>query len=976
MIRKTITSLLLLLIILQHAAGQPLNKLENGKIQMVYFGDRYAYLTPHALRSFNNAIGFHEKLWNYDAGKVYVLLNDFQDFGNGGAVTMPLNQVIIGIGAYSFAFSIIPSSERFQWLFNHELTHVVMTDKGNRKDEFWRKTLLGKIRRNEQYPFSAIWSYVTVPRWYAPRWYQEGIACFMETWMSGGLGRAMGYYDEMYFRSIVNEDAPIHSVIGLETEGTALDFQVGANSYLYGTRFVTYLANEYGIKKLQDFYLRSDRSRAFYGNQFKQVYGKTVNEAWQDWIVFEKDFQQNNIDRIRKFPLTSFTPITSHPLGSMSTYRMNPLTGKIYTAINHPGVISQICEIDIYSGEIRKIAQLDNPALYYSTHLAYDSDSNLVFISEQTNKYRSLVRIDADSGKKETLIRYSRTGDLVFNPLDRSIWGVRLDNGYSTLVKIPPPYTEILPRFTAPFGKTVFDLDISSDGALLSASLSGIRGEQELVVFEIEQLESGSQNYRTIKLLEDNTLTQFKFSQDNKSLYGSSYYTGVSNIWKTSLEDDTFELISNSETGYFMPLQFHPDSLLVLHFYRDGMMPGSIPAKVIQDASAIEFLGNRVVEKNPLVVDWSLPPPSPDTTNIKEQPYKPLKEMILVNAWPDISGYKNTVVTGYRIHWHDPVAISQIDLYLGISPWSSFSDKQKIHASLTWSYWNWKIFSTWNKTDFYDLFGPSKRSRAGYSIGISHERKYTLREPIKWSYGFGLYTFGDLEMLPQYQNIETPLRNFQAATASFALSKLRRTLGGVDDEKGYKWSVEGSTYYAGKSFFPSIVSNQDVGFLVPWVRNTSFWIRNSLGHAFGDSLSSMAYLYLGGFRNNYIDWQEARRYRNYLSFPGSGIDEIRVNNYVKTIAEFNFKPIRTRDAGMTWLYPTFIYSSVFSTHLITDPVGNDNTRNIFNVGFQTDIDVVLFSYLKTTWSVGYARVLEKNHRFRGKWMFSIKLLGS
>jgi hypothetical protein len=48
-----------------------------------------------------------------------------------------------------------------------------------------------------------VWSYVTVPRWYAPRWYQEGIACFMETWMSGGLGRAMGYYDEMYFRSLV-----------------------------------------------------------------------------------------------------------------------------------------------------------------------------------------------------------------------------------------------------------------------------------------------------------------------------------------------------------------------------------------------------------------------------------------------------------------------------------------------------------------------------------------------------------------------------------------------------------------------------------------------------------------------------------------------------------------------------------------------------------------------------------------------------
>lgn len=956
--------------------AQKINQLETEKLQLVYFGNRYTYLTPHVLRSFNNAIEFHEKLWDYDAGKVYVMLNDFQDYGNGGAITMPLNQVIIGIGAYSFAFSIIPSSERFQWLFNHELTHVVMTDKANSRDQFWRNIFLGKVRRSEAQPLSAVWSYATVPRWYAPRWYQEGIACFMETWMSGGLGRAMGYYDEMYFRSIINENVPIHSVIGLETEGTALDFQVGANSYLYGTRFVTYLANEYGIEKLRDFYLRSDSSRAFYGSQFKQVYHQSVNDAWQDWTEFEKDFQQKNIEKIKEFPLTQFSPITTHPLGSMSTYRYNPATGKIYAAINYPGIISQIAEIDIYSGETRKLAQLDNPALYYSTHLAYDPDSNLIFISEQTNKYRSLVRIDGFSGKKETLIRFSRTGDLVFNTADRSIWGVRLDNGYSTLVKIPPPYTEILPRYTAPFGRAIFDLDISSDGQLLSASLSGIRGEQELVVFNLQELESGFQKYRTIKLLEDNTLTQFKFSIDNQSLIGASYYTGVSNIWQAGLNDSTFQLLSNTETGFFMPLQYHPDSLLVLRFYRDGMLPGRIPIEVLDDASAIDFLGNQVVQKNPEVIDWSLPPPHADTSGVKEKKYKPLKEMLLANAWPDITGYKNTIAAGYRMLWRDPVSVSQIDLFLGVSPWSSFEDKQKLHASFEWSYWNWKLVSTWNKTDFYDLFGPTKRSRAGYSVAIKHERKFSLRDPYKWSYDFGLYTFGDLEVLPQYQNIETPMSNFQAMTAGFKMSKLRRTLGGIDDEKGFQWSVEGSTYYADHSFFPSIVSNQDVGFLVPGIRNTSFWVRNSLGHSFSDSESSMAYIYMGGFRNNYVDWQEARRYRSYLAFPGAEIDEIKVDNYVRTMAELNLKPIRTRNIGATWLYPTYIYTSLFSTHLLTNPTGSDSRRNIFNLGFQTDIEVVMFSYMKTTWSVGYAGLFEQNQPTKGQLLLSLKLLGN
>ena len=60
--------------------------------------------------------------------------------------------------------------------------------------------------------------------------------------MNGGLGRALGGYDEMVFRSLARENQYIYQVVGLESEGTAADFQVGANSYLYGTRFMNYLA--------------------------------------------------------------------------------------------------------------------------------------------------------------------------------------------------------------------------------------------------------------------------------------------------------------------------------------------------------------------------------------------------------------------------------------------------------------------------------------------------------------------------------------------------------------------------------------------------------------------------------------------------------------------------------------------------------------------------------------------------------------
>jgi WD40 repeat protein len=918
--------LCLIMIFQAQLAAQSIIKSDTEKLQLVYLGKRYTYLTPHILRSYFNALNFHEELWSYDSGKVYVMLNDFQDYGNGGAITMPFNQIFIGIGSYNFAFSIIPSSEHFQWLFNHELVHVVMTDKANSQDQFWRKLFLGKVRRDEKYPVSALWSYATVPRWYAPRWYQEGIACFMETWMSGGLGRAMGYYDEMYFRSIVNENATIHSVIGIETEGTALDFQVDANSYLYGTRFVTWLANEYGIENLKDFYLRSENSKAFFGSQFKKVYEQPLGSAWRKWTDDEIDFQHGNIQKIKEFPLTTFQPITRHALGNMSTYRYNPKTKKIYAAVNYPGVISQIAEIDTKTGNMRKIAVLDSPSLYYTTYLAYDADSNHIFISEQNYKYRNLVSIDAATGKKSRLIKFSRTGDLVFNSIDRSIWRVKLDNGYSTLVKIPPPYFEIISLFTAPFGQAIFDLDISQDGQLLSASLSGIRGEQELVVFNINELEHGSQRYQSLLIFEDNTLNQFKFSHDGQSLIGTSYYNGVSNIWRLGLEDKYLELMSNTETGFFMPLHYHPDSLLVLRFYRDGIKPGRIPLEVLSQVNAIEFMGNRVVTNSSEVIEWSLPQPPPvDEENVPEEAYIPVNEMVLANAWPDIAGYKNTVVAGYRVQWRDPLALSQIDVFIGTSPWSQYQDKQKIHAHFEWSYWNWKLLASWNKVDFYDFFGPTKRGRAGYTVGITHERSYMLREPLKWSYNFGVYKYGNLEVLPKHQNVVSPIRSLQAVKIGYNLSKLRRTLRGIENERGYSWSVSATTFYAESEFFPSFSSIQNAGFLIPDIRNTSFWIRNSIGQSFGTSESALSYFYLGGFRNNYIDWQDAKQYRSKLSFPGAEIDEIKVYSFVRTMAELNLKPLRTRNFGTTWLYPTLIQTSIFGSNLLTDLAENHSS---------------------------------------------------
>ena len=73
---------------------------------------------------------------------------------------------------------------------------------------------------------------------------------FMETWLSGGVGRAQGGYDEMVFRAMVHDGAKFYDPLGLVSKGTEIDFQTGANAYLYGTRFVNYLALTYSPQRL------------------------------------------------------------------------------------------------------------------------------------------------------------------------------------------------------------------------------------------------------------------------------------------------------------------------------------------------------------------------------------------------------------------------------------------------------------------------------------------------------------------------------------------------------------------------------------------------------------------------------------------------------------------------------------------------------------------------------------------------------
>src|SRR5664279_1166137 len=208
------------------ATGQSMRAVETRDIQLVYYSPTHAYLVPHLIRSFENAFTFHRKLFHYQSKeKVAILFEDFADSMNGGSTALPRNFLDIGIAPPNYVFETALANDRMVLLMNHELMHTVTNDQAAGQDRWFRRFFLGKV----------------TPIAYDP--------------------------------------------VGLESEGTTIDFQAGANSYLYGTRFITHMASQQGIDKFVDWVRRDPGSRRYFSTQFQHIYGQSMGEAWTNWIA-------------------------------------------------------------------------------------------------------------------------------------------------------------------------------------------------------------------------------------------------------------------------------------------------------------------------------------------------------------------------------------------------------------------------------------------------------------------------------------------------------------------------------------------------------------------------------------------------------------------------------------------------------------------------------------------------------------------
>jgi len=946
----------------------------------LYYYDSLSYLVPHAVRTFTNSLEWQRRMFGWEPSEpTTILLQDLADYGNAFAYAAPRGLLVFEVSPLSHAFETFPASERIYQLMNHELIHIVQGDIASEQERHWRKFFMGKVTPQPKDPESLLYYYLTVPRYNSPRWWAEGSAVFAETWMGGGLGRAQGGYDEMVFRAMVKDDAHFYDPLGLVSRGVKVDFQVIVNAYLYGTRFFTWLAYAYSPEKVLEWVRRDADSERYYADQFQHVFGLPLDDAWQKWIAFEHEFQRRNLAEIRKYPITPHRNLAGSAGGSVSRTYYDETTGMLYGGFRYPGVVEYIGALDTHSGQIRRLTDIKRAMLYRVTSFAYDPGSSTAFFTNDNQgylSYRDLMAVDVKTGEERTLIENARIGELAVNRTDHTVWGVRHANGLATLARVPSPYNLWYEVYTFPYGVVPYDLDISPDGRLLSASVADVNGDQYVRVWELAKLLSGDVTPLSEFRFGQSVPESFVFSKDGRHLYGSSYYTGVSNIFRYEVATGKIEAVSNAETGFFRPVPLADGRLLVLNYTADGFVPAVIDPKPIDDVSAITFLGTEVAEKYPIVKTWQVASPSAvdeEKLITGKGVYAPWRSLGLINAYPVLQGYKNYAGAGYRFNWEDPLQFASLSLTAAYTPESNLPANQRGHVQLDGRYQFWRAGLSWNRSDFYDLFGPVKRSRKGYAAKLGYDWQVIFDEPKHLDILFDIAYYDQIDTLPGAQNISTNFTRLLTGEIGAYYSDVRRSLGAVDDEKG----VQGRLVYTGNEVngehVPQFRGGGDFGLALPYP-HTSLWFRTDAGVANGDRNNTVANFYFGAFGNNYVDDKEIKRFRNYNSFPGFGIDQISALSFVRELAEFNPPPVVFEDAGSPGLYLTWLRPTVFVAGLWADP-GNAALRQTYtSVGAQADLRFTIFHWADMTLSAGYAIGYQGSKRAGTEWMISLKIL--
>jgi hypothetical protein len=326
-----------------------------------------------------------------------------------------------------------------------------------------------------------------------------------------------------------------------------------------------------------------------------------------------------------------------------------------------------------------------------------------------------------------------------------------------------------------------------------------------------------------------------------------------------------------------------------------------------------------------------------------------------------------------RFNLSDPLQLNRLHTTVSFSPGGDVSSSERIHLTAEYERYDWRGRFELNRADFYDFFGPTKTSRKGYTALVGHKSVLVFDEPRRLDLDLEGSFSGNLDRLPDYQNVPVDVNRLVSFEAHLDYSFVRNSLGHVDDETGRRWSLVAQSDYVDGTLVPRFYGTYDRGLSVP-AGHSSVWVRSSAGFSPRDRDQPFANFFFGAFGNNWVDHRDEKRYRHVYSFPGLSLNEFGGRNFVKSMVEWNLPPWRFRRAGTPGFYATWLRPALFAGGLATNLESGDVRRSAVDLGAQVDVRISLISVLELTVSVGGAMAFEDGRKPQREAMFSLKIL--
>ena len=952
---------------------------------IVIYREIDAPLIPHILESAENALIPLMKIFHYKPSeKIIINTFDIYDFGFASTTTVPHNYIRLEIEPLEHGYESVPYNDRFQWILSHELVHIAVNDQAGSTESIMR-TLFGKVEPEQTQPLTIPFSLLTNYNRYSPRWYQEAPAVFMETWLSGGYGRLLGSFDEMYFRSMVLNKDEFPSPMHLETISSQNSFLLETLYYLYGARFTSYLTLKYGADKLLNWFITKPGEfyKSFRG-KFKDSFHTDFNDEWENFISFEKNFQSENIARLKKSDATPEEKIMDQPLGWISEPHVDKTGKNIFFSYHHPDHLAGIAKLNLNNHSFKEIGTLPTPSILRVSATAYDKNLDLFFYTTNNNQlYRDIWVLDAATKEKKLLFSNYRIGDLTVSPATHDLWGILHSNGKVLLTCSPYPYKVMIPIIGFDVGDEIFDLAVSPSGRFLSAVLKRSNGEQSIIIANAEDLK----NHKAFKYENIYSLGSPEspsWSSNENFIYWSAYTNGVSNIYRINLSSKKIEAISNTLSGLFKPVYLNQDSLFAFEFTPKGFLPVIIPNSPAKKLYAIKYLGEELLNKNPKLKDLTLKPADRLKLKLgKTNDYNSLANLNINTFIPVISGFQNKRVLGFYTHISDPLLINDLTMEFGVSPYFAQNksvkrltkqniEKLQYHFKGKYNYKKvLQLSVNYNAPDFYDLFNIRKRGMTGTNITLEYTHYWIYDNPLKIKQTTSLTYYKDIESIND-NLIPVSEPDFYVAQTNFNSKNLRRSIGSTDFESGNEFNITLMLFGANPKNpqlagqFYSEWDNYST-YLVP---HNIFHFKIAAGYHNRNHNLMQSSFFFGGFGNRRIEDTEVDQFRNVFRFPGIPIYSLAADRFFKLMFETALPPLRFSNISIGPHFIDHIDLSMYSQNLLVE---SEQGTAYLNAGAQLNIVFKHWYNLESTFSAGIAKAWFGSGNSKD-WFLSFKLL--